>query len=299
MDRIKRSNRRESSVLGGWLSSFYSEDSAGSAKAAARRRLLLGFALAVAIHEIIAGVFPWHSHTAAPTPKETITIAKLTRIEHRPRPTPKPTPHPTPKPTPVPKVHTKVIAETHVKPHIVNPGNPSQRQHIKRIASARPLVHTRYHSKPATIHVPTGGHGAGTSTKAKAETGGIGPGGTGTGESGTGQGTGGAPQAHEPCGFVEFLPSQQPRIDQATGRIWEYVSIRVHFPDGTQDTVDLDYPFYYPSESEDPFLPGHDNIPAAFQFPPPDKRASEPSLVQYVIQHTSSDGYTLLRDCPK
>jgi hypothetical protein len=97
---------------------------------------------------------------------------------------------------------------------------------------------------------------------------------------------------------VEFLPSQQPRIDQATGRIWEYVSLRVHFPDGTQDTLDLDYPFYYPAESEDPFLPGHDNIPATFQFPPPDKRDSEPSLVQYVIQHTSSDGYTLLRDCP-
>lgn len=298
MDRIKRSNRRESSVLRGWLSSFYSEESTGSAKAAARRRLLLGFALAIAIHEVIAGIFPWRAHTIPPTPKETITIAKLTRIEHRPRPTPKPTPRPTPKPTPVPKVQTKAIAETHVKPHVVNPGNPSQRQHIKRIASARPTVHTRYHSKPAAVHVPTGGHGAGTSTTAKAETGGTGPGGTGTGESGTGQGTGGAPQAHEPCGYVEFLPSQQPRIDQATGRIWEYVSLRVHFPDTTQDTVDLDYPFYYSSESDDPFLPGHDNIPATFQFPPPDKRGSEPPLVQYVMQHTTGDGYTLLRDCP-
>lgn len=295
---VKRSNRRESSVLRGWLSSFYSDDTAtGSAQAAGRRRLLLAFALAIAIHEIVAGVFPWHAQRIPPAPKETITIAKITRIEHRPKPTPRPTPRPTPKPTPV--VHTKVIAETHVKPHVVNPGNPSQHQHVKRVASARPLVRTHYHSKPAPVHVPVGGHGAGTSTTAKVETGGIGPGGTGTGESGTGQGTGGAPQAHEPCGYVEFLPIQEARVDQSTGRVWEYVAIRVHFPDGTQDTLDLDYPFYYPTSADDPFMAGHDNVPATFQFPPPNQRGGEPPLVQYVITHTTSDGYTLLRDCPK
>lgn len=254
--------------------------------------------MAIAIHEIVFSVFPWHARSAPQMPEEAIATVKITKLIRHVRPTPKPTPHPTPKPTPKPIVHTKTIAETHVKPHVVNPGNPSQKQHIKRIASARPLVHTKYHSKPARIHVPTGGHGSGTSKTAKPLNGGIGPGGTGTGESGTGSGTGGAPAAHEPCGYVEFMPTEQARIDQATGRSWEYVALRVHFPDGTAETVNLDYPFYYPTQNDDPFLPGHQNIPATFQFPPSDKRDSEPSLVQYVIQHTTQDGYTLLHDCP-
>lgn len=282
----------------GWLSSFYGDESPGAAKAAARRRLVLAFALALAVHEIAAGVFPWHRSTIPQAPVEKITLARITRIEHRVRPTPKPTPRPTPKPTPKPIVHAKVIAPTQVKTRVVNPGRPSEHQHVKRIASARPLVRTKHHSKPATIHVPMGGHGAGTSTTAKADTGGVGPGGTGTGVSGNGQGTGGAPAAHEPCGYVEFLPQQQPRIDQSTGRIWEYVAIRVHFPDGTSETLNLDYPFYYAQQADDPFLPGHDNVPATFQFPPPGQRASEPPLVQYVMAHTSSDGYTLLQECP-
>lgn len=252
--------------------------------------------MAIAIHEIIFSVFPWHARTVPPMPEEEVATVKITRMVHHVRPTPKPTPRPTPKPTPV--VHTKTIAPTHVKPHVVNPGNPSQKQHIKRIASARPLVHTKHHNRIAAIHVPTGGQGSGTSKKAKALNGGIGTGGTGTGESGTGSGTGGAPAAHEPCGYVEFMPTEQARVDAPTGRAWEYVALRVHFPDGTSDTVNLDYPFYYPNEADDPFLPGHQDIPATFQFPPADKRGSEPPLVQYVIQHTTSDGYTLLKDCP-
>lgn len=285
----------ESPARRGWLSSFFGDDEAAGAKQAARRRLIVAFALAIAIHEIIAGVFPWRPHMIPQTPKETITVAKIVRIEHRPRPTPRPTP----KPTPQPIVHTKIVAETHVKPHIVNPGNPSQHQNIKRIASARPPVRTKYHSKPATIHVPVGGHGAGTSKTAKAETGGIGPGGTGTGESGTGTGTGGAPMAHEPCGYVEFQPSDSPIEEKSTGRIWEHIAMTVHFPDGTKQDVELDYTWYYPSRAEDPFMPQNSNIPATFQFPPPNQRANEPPLVQYVITHTTSDGFTTLRDCPK
>ncbi len=257
--------------------------------------MIIAFAVAIAIHEIAAGIVPWHQQTIPQQVAEKITIAKLTRIEHRPRPTPKPKPSPTPRPI----VHTKVVAPTHVKPHVVNPGKPSQHQHVKRIASARPLVRTRYHSRPAVVHVPMGGHGAGTSTTAKAETGGIGPGGTGTGESGTGNGTGGAPVAHEPCGYVDFEPTQEARVDRPTGRVWEYVSIVVHFPDGSVQSVPLDYTFFYPSEDQDPFLKGHENIPATFQFPPQNQRPNEPPLVQYVIDHTNVDGYTLLKECPK
>ena len=284
----------ESPASRGWLSSFLGDDAPGGPKAGARRRMVVAFAISIAIIEAIAGAIPVH-RAAPPAPKEILTIAKITHIEHRPTPKPRQTP----KPTPPPVVHAKIVAETHVKPHIVNPGSPSQRAHIKRIASARPLVHTRYHSKPATIHVPTGGHGSGTSKNAKAATGGIGPGGTGTGESGTGQGTGGAPLAHEPCGYVDFEPSDNPIVDKATGRIWEHILMTVHFPDGTKQETDLDYLWYYPDQAQDPFMPQNKDVPATFQFPPADKRPDEPPLVQYVIAHTSNDGFTTLRDCPK
>ena len=257
--------------------------------------MTIAFALAVAAIEIVTMIIPSHSYSIAQRPVERVTIAKLVRIEHRAMP--KPTPRPTPKPTPKPVVHTKAIAETHVRPQVVNPGRPSQHQRIHRVASAAPLVRTRHHSKPAAKHVVMGGQGVGTSTKAKPLTGGVGPGGTGTGESGSGQGTGGAPPAQEPCGAVYFSPTGKPRLDPATGRVWEYVSVMVNFPDGSQQSVDLDYPFYYPSEGQDPFI--HENLDATFQFPPPAQAASEPPLIQYVMKHTTPDGYTLLRDCPK
>lgn len=269
----------------GWLSSFIRDLSSGSTQAN-RRRLVVAFALALAIVEITAMTIPKHTYAIPEPPIERITLAKMVRIVHRAPPTPKPI------------VHTKVVAETHVQPRVVNPGAPAQHQRVHRIASARPKIHTHYHSKP-TVHVPTGGHGLGTSKTAKAVTGGVGPGGTGTGESGAGVGTGGAPAANEPCGFVDFAPNDKPTIDQKTGRIWEYVAIIVHFPDGSQQSVDLDYPFFYNSAADDPFMPGNGNIPATFQFPPPNQAAAEPPLVQYVMAHTSSDGYTTLRDCPK
>jgi hypothetical protein len=282
--------QRESSASRGWLSSFFGDESSAGPKQAARRRLLVAFAIAIAIHEIVAGLFPWHQATIPPTPTETITLAKVTRIEHRPTPKPKPTPQPV--------VHTKVIAETQVKPRVVNPGNPSQQQHIKRIAQAAPVVRTHYHSKPVQ-HVVMGAQGAGTSKRAKAQNGGVGTGGTGTGQSGTGSGTGGAAAAHEPCGYVDFQPTDQPIVDKSTGRIWEKIQMTVHFPDNSEQSVDLDYTWYYPSKSSDPFMPENQNVPATFQCPPADQRDNEPPLVQYVIQHTSPDGYTKLRDCPK
>ena len=259
------------------------------------RRLVLGLAGALALHEIFAALVPLHQATIREAPVETITIAKIVKIEHRPKPTPKPTPRPTPTPQPV--VHTKVIAETHTPTPVINPGSPSQNHHIRRIASARPLVHTRYHSKPVA-HIPVGGHGAGTSRTATANTGGIGPGGNGTGVSGSGNGTGGAPAAHEPCGFVEFIPTDQPHIDSGTGRVWENVEVRVHFPDGTTQTQVLDYPFYYAAISQDPFADRSVSDPT-FQFPPSGQRAGEPELVQYVMAHSTGDGVTRLKDCPK
>ena len=258
-----------------------------------RQRFVLAVAAAIALHEIFAALVPFHQATIRETPVETISIAKIVHIEHRPTPKPKPTP----KPTPQPIVHTKVIAETHTPTPIVNPGRPSEHQKIRRIASAHPLVHTRYHSKPARVHVLMGGQGTGTSRTAKAATGGVGPGGTGTGVNGYGNGTSGAPAAHEPCGFVDFLETEEATVDDSTGRIWEHIEIRVNFPDGTEQLQVLDYPFYYASKADDPFM--QNTKEAVFQFPPADKRDGEPPLVQYVMAHTRANGTTVLKECPK
>ena len=242
--------------------------------------MVIAVAAALAIHEILAGLVPWRTSTIPPEQPETITIARLVRIEH--------------KPTPKPVVRVHVIAPANVQPKIINPGKPSENQHIRRIASARPLVHTRYHSAPARIHVPVGGHGAGTSKTATASTGGVGPGGTGTGESGQGTGTGGAPAASEPCGYVEFEPNDAMTTDSA-GHVWEHITMVVHFPDRSTQSVDLDYTFYYPSVSVDPFRITTTKT-ATFQFPP--AGSNNPALVQYVIDHTSPGGFTKLKDCP-
>lgn len=245
-----------------------------------RRRLVIAFAAALAVHEILAGLVPWRTTTIPPERAEIITIAKLMRIEH--------------KPTPKPIVRAHVIAPTNVQPKIVSPGKPSENQHIRRVASARPLVRTRYHKAPAR-HVPVGGQGAGSSKSAKAATGGVGTGGTGTGESGLGTGTGGAPAATEPCGYVDFVPYDVPTLD-AAGHRWEHISLVVHFPDRSTQSIDLDYPFYYASSTIDPFVPTNKRLPALFQFPPSGK--SVPQLVQYVMAHTTADGYTKLKNCP-
>ena len=280
----------------GWLSSLL-RDLSGESPEASRRRLVLAIAVALALIEVVTILIPSHSYTITQAPKEIITIAKLTRIEHRVVPTPKP------KPTPQPIVRTKVIAETHTKPAIVNPGAPSHAQRIKRVAQAAPVVHTRFHSTKRVEHVVTGAQGAGTSKSAKALTGGVGTGGTGTGVSGEGQGTGGAPLAHEPCGYVDFIATGNPTTDRSTGRVWEYIQMIVHFPDGSQQSIDLDYPWYYASDMQDPWSDYNEKrdpgAPVPFQFPPPSQAAGEPPIVQYVMKHTSSDGFTLLRECPK
>lgn len=245
-----------------------------------RQRLVMAFAAALALEMVLAQLIPWRQSTIPPEQPE-ITIARIVRIQQKPKPTPKPI------------VHAHVIAPTNVQPKVVNPGKPSENQHIRRVASARPLVRTKYHKAPALVHVPTGGQGAGSSKSAKAATGGVGTGGTGTGESGTGSGTGGAPAAHEPCGYVDFIPYDQPTTD-SSGRIWEHISMTVRFPDGTAQSIDLDYPWYYASNAVDPFR--INTKTALFQFPPAGQ--SVPPLVQYVIDHTTPSGNTKLKECP-
>ncbi|MDQ2871620.1 MAG: hypothetical protein M3R35_00660 [Candidatus Eremiobacteraeota bacterium] len=275
---------RGSSVRDGWLSFIFGDETDY------RRRLFVAYAVAIAILEVIAGIISvnWH---ARPSPdREVVSNVSITQIRHRVVPTPKPTPKPI--------VHTHVIAPAHVVP-TTKPGSMSPNQHVPRHAQKRPIARTIHHLALAHIHVPTGGQGASTSS-GKALTGGAGTGGTGTGTGGTGNGTGGI-SGTEPCGFVEFVPTGNNEYDRSTGGFNENIRMTVHFPDGTSQSVDLDYPWYYASEAADPWSQQNlrnANFPVTFQQPPPDKVAGEPSLVQYVTQHSSADGYTRLKDCP-
>lgn len=101
------------------------------------------------------------------------------------------------------------------------------------------------------------------------------------------------------CGSVYFEPADQPpRFDRIQHQyVYDHIRLVVKTP-GLSETTDLDYPWTYPTQDADPFIKGHEKVPMRFQFPPPEKRASEPPLVQFVMTHTTDAGYTELKDCP-
>lgn len=262
-----------------------------------RRRLLVAFAIAIALHEIVAAFVHW-SRPSAEKPEQ-ISVLHIVRIERRP--TPKPTPHliPTPKPIATPRVVVKVNPA---------PAAPKAATHTR--GAAKSIAHTVHHAPriehialPKIAHAGPGlthsgsGVGAGGTSRGT----GTGSGGQGTGTGAGGRGTGQYAAPNEPCGYVEFIPHAEPEYDKSTGAFRETIRMMVHYPDGHVDATNLDWKWYYPNEAADPWSAQNlknQNFRTLFQAPPPDKAASEPAIVQYVIQHSSADGYTLLKECP-
>ncbi len=138
-----------------------------------------------------------------------------------------------------------------------------------------------------------GGQGVGAGKVTDA--GSLGSGGTGTGAGASGAG-GGAQAGTQPCGFVTFMNPHGSHYDPQTHGFWVDVQMSVHFPDGHNESLMLDYPWYYPSSAANPFE--HEDDPMLFQSPPANKAAGEPAVVQYVIAHSAPPGITLLKDCP-
>lgn len=257
--------------------------------------MAVAFAVAVAIHEIIAGLIP--KSTSPPAEREIVTHADIARITvHR---LPTPTPPPPPKPPQVVS-HSRIIAP--VEPRVVartTTGKSARREVIHRAGAARPAPPKFSNTKPIWDVVPVGAQGAGAGKTNGA--GSIGTGGTGTGAGNAGTGNGAA-AGTEPCGFVEFSDPHGSRYDPNTHGFWVDISLSVHYPDGHTDSVLLDYPFYYPNEAANPWSTQNikdPTFPTRFQPPPPDKRDSEPPIVQYVMQHSDKGGFTLLKDCPQ
>lgn len=109
-----------------------------------------------------------------------------------------------------------------------------------------------------------------------------------------------AASSDEPCGFVEFSDPHGSRYDRSTGGFYVDIRMSVHFADGSQQSLILDYPWYYASENANPWSAQNvkdPNFPTRFQSPPAAKIGGEPALVQYVAQHSTADGMTLLHDC--
>lgn len=251
--------------------------------------MVVAVAIAVAIHEIVAGLIP-RTAPQAPTEPEVVARIQIARITRRlPTPTPPP-----PRRPPRAIRRTRVIAptETRIVTHTTT-GVSARREIVHHAGAARPKPPKFSNAKPIW-DIPVGAQGAGAGKVSGA--GSVGTGGNGTGAGNSGSGNGAAP-GNEPCGYVTFEDPHGARLDPQTRGFWVDVQMSVHFPDGHAESVLLDYPWYYASSALNPFQ--NQNAPMLFQWPPVDKRDAEPPLVQYVMQHSAQPGITLLKDCPE
>jgi hypothetical protein len=254
--------------------------------------MLVAFAIAIAVHEILAGLIP-SPFPRNPASNEVVSHVTIGRIVVRSTPTPRP------KPTPRVVSHARAIApaETRTVAH-TTPGAASPKQILHRAGAARPKPPAFANAKPIW-DIPVGAQGAGAGTHSGAGSLGNGSG-SGNGAGGAGSGNG-AVAAAEPCGYVEFSDPHGSRYDPDARGFWVDIRMSVRFPDGHFESVLLDYPWFYQNEASNPWSDrnvSNPNFPTTFQPPPSDKRANEPALVQYVIAHTEARGYTLLKDCP-
>jgi hypothetical protein len=264
-----------------------------------RGRLIVAFALAIALHEIVLGLFrfsrPPHA-TEAPVPAQLVEI----RI---PPPTPRPrmTPRPTPRPTPVPPTPPPYVTmPPHVTPAPVRQvagraaGHPAKRRGGGAHAALAKATAGPYANPKAA------GEGTGTSSgRGNAPGAGGGNGGNGTGQSGNGNG---GVNADTPCGAVLLEPNGELRVTHGTS--YEPIQAKVSFRDGHTETAMFPYKWVYPNaEQTDPWsetnLKRTDAYLIPLQTPPPGTDpATLPPLIQYILKHTKSDGTTDLPDCP-
>lgn len=255
------------------------------------RRFLLALAAALVVHAVIAWLIsPVRPHAGA---REIVAHVTVARIVARPSPTPSPPPRPAPR---VNRVRTVAAPQPTVVPHTTT-GKAARASVVQHVAAPRPKPPVTTARKPVW-DVPVGGTGAGAGNRSGAGSIGHGSGGSGAGSAGEGNGAAGG---SEPCGYVEFSDPDGSRYDPQTHGFWVVIGMSVHFADGRVAMTQLDYPWYYPSAAANPWSNQnlHDpNFVTTFQFPPPNRRAEEPPIVQYVMAHTSADGYTRLKDCP-
>ena len=270
-----------------------------------RARLLWALAFSIALHEIVAGLWP----RPAKPPADAIVVSEVIKLV-RPRPTPKPTPRPTPKPTPhaTPAPHytlaPKIVVFAPAAKAAATPAHTlGGAAAPTRILHATPPPATPRPAPPVSLaegtHAGAQNGGSGTGAGAGAGDGGLS--GTGTGSGTTGNGTGGDSNT-APCGIVTLIPihvSYKP-----DGTSIQTVSVTVTLRDGEEQSGDFPYPFVYAREKDNPFV----NVAATtqgggalVQQPPPGSDVAKmPATVQVVLAHTDpATGKTTFPDCPK
>jgi hypothetical protein len=252
--------------------------------------LAVAIALSIAAHEVVAGLIP-ASPDRSPAARERVSDVRVLTIRRLATPAPRPIP------TPVAR-----LVFTHTLRALP----------VREGASGAPSAARRIAMHPANLAVHRAAFAAHFETKPVWDTGSTGAGSAGTGShgatasgNGSGAGTQGAgtaaANANEPCGFVTFSDPHGSQYDSRTRGFYVDIRMSVHFADGSAQSVMLDYPWYYTSEAENPWSDRNLKDPAfptRFQPPPPAKIPGEPQLVRYVMAHSTSEGMTLLADCP-
>ncbi|HTV74412.1 MAG TPA: hypothetical protein VME66_12020 [Candidatus Acidoferrales bacterium] len=264
-----------------------------------RRRLLLAFFLAIALHAI-AGVF--FSTVPQPVAEIDRTISERVTIVQR-TPAPTPAPRPTPPVTPPPRASiAPVFAVYAPAPKAAAPmrktrGGLAAHRHLSLVTPPPVPLHPQRVSfaENTGAGVADGGMGVGAGV-------GVGSGGdagTSSGVAGVGEGTG-SDAATAPCGYVEFEATHQER---RSGKEYVWVEILVHLRNGETVTDDLGWPFVYANDAQNPFSAQNDSNPnftTTMQPPPPDydlETEQKPATV-LAVRRTGPDGYTLLDPCP-
>ncbi|MGB6712662.1 MAG: hypothetical protein WBE30_03485 [Candidatus Cybelea sp.] len=243
--------------------------------------MAVAFAISLALHEIVAGVVPKRL-AVAPAQPEVVTRVAIVRVTVRAVATPhlrivrivyRPPPHLT-----AHRAAARIQSGAHVS-------SGSQRPRPKS------LGHRSLQSKPSWDV------GKGIAASAN----GAGAGAAGSGAAAEGERGNDAATGDEPCGFVTFSDPHGSQFDPRTRGFRVDIRMSVHFASGSTQSVILDYPWYYVSEAANPWSDANlkdPSFPTRFQTPPPEKLGGEPELVRYVIEHSTPDGMTLLKECP-
>jgi hypothetical protein len=223
---------------------------------------------------------------AEPTLAERTPPATVVLERAAPTPTPRPTLRPTPRPTlpPVPNVTLAAVPERAAP----------RAEHASGGGHAAPPVRPHV-AAPAVIVAGSGG-GAGPGEGNGSGAGDAGGSGNGTGGTGSG-----SVNADAPCGSVDLIPFQSP--DHAGTMTYEHVQATVTFPDGHKQSDEFPYRWAYADPADDPWSPRNmtnPNFITRVQLPPPGTNVSRfPETIRYILDHTRSDGTTVLQECPR
>lgn len=271
-----------------------------------RRRLLVAFGCAIAIHEIVigAGGFLRMPRESQPRPvPETNVLLEFKKPAHVAAVTPPPAPRATPAPVrerAAPRA--KVVVHVHSGGSKGGPKLAVRTQHIVHHKETLPIWWTAPHGAKLAASTGTGtqpapgpaaGTGEGTGTGAGAGS----AGGAGGGTGGNGSGT----NAEAPCGTPLFY-GLHAQYNPRDGSFAENVRVQLTLGNGQTLEGDFHYLWHYPSEAANPFspktdIPPDDPIPA--QLPPPGFDVSkEPPAVQLTLKNTAPNGLTLFAPCP-